>query len=119
MNKECTPYVQNIEALEHQQGEQDDAFPKAYGEGRPGEGRVEMTSQLVSNVGIRSCGLRKLYEFLPPISGVNIIILRGGVQQLMVEISQQVPPATEEQSNSGSRGLMITPKHPSCVLSPQ
>jgi len=43
----CIPYVQDIESLKHQQGEQNDALPKADREDGSGKGRVEMTSLLV------------------------------------------------------------------------
>jgi hypothetical protein len=57
------PYVQNIKSLEHQQGKQNDTFPKAYREDCSGEGRVQVTSQLMRRFSVRSGGLREFYEF--------------------------------------------------------
>lgn len=47
LDKRCIPCVQDIKSLKHQQGEQNDAFPKADREDGSGEGRVEMASLLV------------------------------------------------------------------------
>ena len=94
------PYVQDIESLEHQHDEQDDAFPKADREDGSGEGRMEMTSQLVPGFGTCSDRLREFHKLFFLIPDVSDVVLCG-VQQVIVEGSQKVFPAAEEEDNSG------------------
>ena len=69
------PCIQDIEPLEHQQDEQDDAFLETDREDGSGEGGVEMTSRFVPGFRTRSSMLREFYEFVAPISDVNDAVL--------------------------------------------
>jgi hypothetical protein len=103
LDKTCIPCVRDIEPLKHQQDEQNDAFPETNREDGSGEGGVEMTSQLVPGLRSRSSRLREFYEFVTSTSNVNDVVLCD-IQQVMVESSQEVFPAAEEENNSGPGG---------------
>jgi len=68
-----------------------------------------MISQLKPGFSARSGRLRKFNEFFTPISDLNGIVLCD-IQQVMVESSQKVFPATEEKNNSGLRELIEDPR---------
>lgn len=118
LNKICIPCVQDIESLKHQQDKKNDTFPEADREDGSGEGRVEMTSHLAPGLRARSSRLREFYEFVAPIHDVNRVVLCD-IQQVMVESSQEVFPATEEENNSGPGGSTTGTQSVTNSLSPQ
>lgn len=87
LDGESIPCVQDIETLEHQQGKQNDAFPKADREGSSGEGGVEVAPWLTPGFGVPNRRLGELYEFVTSIYAVSGVVLRD-IQQVVVESSQ-------------------------------